>query len=113
MAGMIFKQDPFFKGNDNFDQLIKIAKIMGTEDLSMYLKKYKLSLPGQVTKVIKNYPKIAFEELINKSNQHLVNDLALDLLRQFLVYDKNLRITPFDAMKHPYFDIVRHTILSE
>ena len=33
MAGMMFKQDPFFKGNDNYDQLIKIAKVMGTDDL--------------------------------------------------------------------------------
>jgi hypothetical protein len=26
----IFKKDPFFKGNDNYDQLVKIAKIMGS-----------------------------------------------------------------------------------
>jgi serine/threonine protein kinase len=26
-AGMIFKKEPFFHGHDNFDQLVKIAKV--------------------------------------------------------------------------------------
>lgn len=30
LAGMIFQKEPFFKGADNFDQLIKIAKVVGT-----------------------------------------------------------------------------------
>ena len=32
-AGMIFKKEPFFQGKDNYDQLVKIAKVMGTDDL--------------------------------------------------------------------------------
>ena len=32
---------------------------------------------------------------------------GLDLLYKMLVYDKNLRITPIEAMKHPYFDPVK------
>jgi casein kinase II subunit alpha len=56
MAGMIFKHDPFFKGNDNFDQLIKIAKVMGTDDLNLYLQKYKLTLPNPIAKIIKSCP---------------------------------------------------------
>ena len=27
VAGMIFKKEPFFHGHDNFDQLVKIAKV--------------------------------------------------------------------------------------
>jgi casein kinase II subunit alpha len=42
MAGMIFRVDPFFKGKDNYDQLVKIAKVMGTDDLTTYMRKYKL-----------------------------------------------------------------------
>ena len=26
-AGMIFKKEPFFHGHDNYDQLVKIAKV--------------------------------------------------------------------------------------
>lgn len=40
----IFKKEPFFQGHDNYDQLVKIAKVLGTEDLEAYLAKYKLNL---------------------------------------------------------------------
>ena len=58
-------------------------------------------------KVLKNYPKVELEELVNKNNKSVVTELGLDLLKKMLVYDKNLRITPIDAMNHPYFDPVK------
>jgi casein kinase II subunit alpha len=42
-----------------------------------------------------------------------VSEEALDLLRKMLVYDKNLRITPIDAMKHPYFNPVKQFLASK
>ena len=110
MAGMIFRVDPFFKGADNNDQLVKIAKVMGTDDLFTYMKKYKINMPGQLAKIMKSYPAQELEEFINKNNQHLVNEEALDLLRKMLQYDKNLRITPIDAMKHSYFNPVKQLL---
>ena len=112
MAGMIFRVDPFFKGSDNNDQLVRIAKIMGTEDLITYVRKYKINMPSQFTKILKNYPKVEFEELISKNNQHLISEDALDLLRRLLHYDKNLRITPIEAMNHPYFHPVKQYFAS-
>merc|ERR1712193_573505 len=38
-ASMIFRKEPFFHGNSNSDQLVKIAKVLGTEDLFDYLDK--------------------------------------------------------------------------
>lgn len=46
---------------------------------------------------------IPLEKLTNDNNQHLVNAEGLDLMKRMLVYDKNNRITPEEAMKHPYF----------
>jgi len=43
-ASMIFKIEPFFQGNDNNDQLVKITRVLGTEDLYKYLVKYNLKL---------------------------------------------------------------------
>lgn len=40
----IFKKEPFFQGHDNYDQLVKIAKVLGTEDLYKYIDKYGLTL---------------------------------------------------------------------
>ena len=28
LAGMIFRKEPFFHGHDNYDQLVKIAKVL-------------------------------------------------------------------------------------
>ena len=39
-AGIIFQQEPFFPGKDNTDQLFKIIKVIGTEELHEYLHKY-------------------------------------------------------------------------
>merc|ERR1712000_740572 len=38
-ASMIFRKEPFFHGNSNSDQLVKIAKVLGTDDLFDYLDK--------------------------------------------------------------------------
>ena len=40
----IFKKEPFFQGHDNYDQLVKIAKVLGTEELSKYIEKYGMVL---------------------------------------------------------------------
>ena len=40
MAGMIFRKEPFFKGHDDADQLLKIVKVLGLPDLIENCKKY-------------------------------------------------------------------------
>ena len=44
LAGMMFMKEPIFKGLDNNDQLIKIIKNLGTEDLVNYCFKYNVEL---------------------------------------------------------------------
>ena len=48
LAGMIFQREPFFKGADNYDQLIKIAKILGTPDVLDYVDRFNLKLAPQI-----------------------------------------------------------------
>lgn len=43
----IFRKEPFFHGHDNYDQLVKITKILGTEGLYQYLEKYDIPLDAQ------------------------------------------------------------------
>ena len=38
------RREPFFHGHDNYDQLVKIAKVLGTDDPQKYLDKYELEL---------------------------------------------------------------------
>jgi casein kinase II subunit alpha len=48
----IFKKEPFFQGNDNYDQLVKIAKVLGTDDLKKYVAKYKLKLDKNYNEIL-------------------------------------------------------------
>ncbi|XP_053257914.1 casein kinase II subunit alpha'-like [Podarcis raffonei] len=36
LASMIFRKEPFFHGQDNYDQLVRIAKVLGTDELYGY-----------------------------------------------------------------------------
>jgi hypothetical protein len=51
----IFKKEPFFHGHDNYDQLIKIAKVLGTDDLYAYLAKYHIDLDPHYEPLLAQY----------------------------------------------------------
>jgi serine/threonine protein kinase len=38
-AGMIFRKEPFFYGHDNYDQLVKIAKVCHNADVQLRVPK--------------------------------------------------------------------------
>jgi len=109
LAGMIYRIETFFKGSDNFDQLIRIMRILGDDDLHEYVHKYGLKIPKVAKKLMKgeDFEKVPWSSLVNDKNKDVANEQAIDLLSKMLVYDKNLRINCKDAMKHPYFDPIR------
>ncbi|KAI6114447.1 hypothetical protein F5141DRAFT_1062848 [Pisolithus sp. B1] len=39
-ALMIFHKEPFFHRHDNYNQLVKIVKVLGIDELNAYSKKY-------------------------------------------------------------------------
>ena len=86
MASMLFKRDTFFKGSDNFDQLVKIVKVLGEEDLYTYCKRYALKIPSEVKSSLslRSYPKVPWENFITKENQQYCSEDALDLLTKML-----------------------------
>lgn len=91
MAGMIFKKEPFFKGNDNYDQLDQITKVLGTEELYGYLSKYNIQLEPALDRILGNHHSIKLSSFINPSNSHLATPDALDLLSKMMQYD---HVTP-------------------
>lgn len=106
-AGMIFQKEPFFQGKDNYDQLVKIAKVLGTDDLLAYTEKYNVTLDSHYDDLIGSHPRKAWSKFVNAQNEHLVGEEALDLLNKMLKYDHAERVIPRDAMEHPYFKPVR------
>lgn len=106
-AGMIFQKEPFFQGKDNYDQLVKIAKVLGTDELFAYVEKYNVTLDSHYDDIIGQQPRKPWHKFINPQNDQLVSEEALDLLSKMLRYDHAERVTPRDAMEHPYFKPVK------
>lgn len=48
----IFRKEPFFHGHDNYDQLVKITKVLGTDELYSYLEKYDIELDAQYDDIL-------------------------------------------------------------
>ena len=91
---------PIFPGNSSTNQMMEIINILGTPSheqiLIMNPKGSKIKMP--------NKPKIEWSEILaekfNDSN-------FIDLVSKLLVYEPNLRLTPYKAMCHPFFDDLR------
>nr|5M4U_A Chain A, Casein kinase II subunit alpha' [Homo sapiens]5M56_A Chain A, Casein kinase II subunit alpha' [Homo sapiens]5M56_B Chain B, Casein kinase II subunit alpha' [Homo sapiens] len=103
LASMIFRREPFFHGQDNYDQLVRIAKVLGTEELYGYLKKYHIDLDPHFNDILGQHSRKRWENFIHSENRHLVSPEALDLLDKLLRYDHQQRLTAKEAMEHPYF----------
>jgi len=97
-AGMIFQKEPFFQGKDNYDQLVKIAKVLGTDDLFAYVEKYDIQLDSHYDDILGQHAKKPWTKFFTPQNEPLISDEALDLLDAMLRYDHAERITPKEAM---------------
>ncbi|KAH0563127.1 hypothetical protein GP486_002309 [Trichoglossum hirsutum] len=102
-ASMIFRKEPFFHGNSNLDQLVKIAKVLGTQDLFNYLDKYGIELDVEYDIILGRFPKKSWNEFVNADNRRFASNDAIDLLDKLLRYDHQERLTAKEAMAHPYF----------
>lgn len=90
-ASMIFRKEPFFHGISNADQLVKIAKVLGTEELFEYLDKYDIELDSQYDDILSRYPKKPWHSFVNAENQRFVSNEAIDFLDKLLKYDHAVR----------------------
>lgn len=129
-ASMIFRKEPFFHGQSNSDQLVKIAKVLGTDDLFDYLDKYEIELDPQYDDILGRFQKKPWHSFVNTDNQRFVSNEAIDFLDKLLRYDHQVcrlprptgcqpvrthrsltlvqeRLTAKEAMAHPYFAPIR------
>lgn len=103
LASMIFQKEPFFHGNSNTDQLVKIVRVLGSEDFEKYLLKYEIVLPREFHDM-DQYIRKPWYRFINDNNKHLSgNEEIVDLIDNLLRYDHQERLTAKEAMGHPWF----------
>lgn len=109
LAGMIFKKEPFFYGNDNADQMKKIVQVLGSAGFIEYLDAYGLSMDAETQERVGGaaVPPRDWMSFANDANKDRICSEAIDLISKMLVYDPTHRITCKDAMEHPFFDCIR------
>jgi len=108
-AGLIFKKEPFFHGHDNQDQLVRIAKVLGTDELYAYLDKYGLTIDAHFQSLIGRHTRKPWKKFISTDNKAIAGPEAIDFLDKLLRYDPAERLTAQEAMDHPYFAKLQQT----
>ena len=103
LAGLIFREKRFFHSQDRDDQLVTIARVLGTDELFSYLAKYGLELDPQLDEAIGRHPRCPWTDFITEENQHQVTEEAIDVIDKLLRYDHAERMLPKEAFSHPYF----------
>ncbi|KAJ8482650.1 hypothetical protein ONZ51_g5224 [Trametes cubensis] len=134
LAAMLFRRENFFRGRDNDDQLLKIVKVLGSDEFEHYLAKYRLylqtyddellqrsvtparpffaplcRLPAdrRLRPVIRSYPKVPWSKFVTADNRHNASTDGIDLLDKLLRYDHAERLTAAEALAHSFFNAVR------
>ncbi|KAF7458550.1 putative casein kinase [Cryptosporidium felis] len=107
--------DTLFPGWDNDDQLIKIASLLGGDNLESISTKYNGKISDATLVYLRRTKKTfsttkpwftdprTFEFLVTRENSDLVTVEALDLLSKLLTLDFKYRILPIEALEHPFF----------
>lgn len=107
LAGILFQTIPFFKGSDTDEQIIKMGEILGGNNIIAYAENYNLQLSPKIAAKLANVPPQPWSNFINKRNKKIATKEVLNLLSQMLTIDHNRRPTATEALKHPFFDILK------
>lgn len=90
---------PLFPGESGVDQLVEIIKVLGTPTRE------------QITTMNPNYTEFKFPQIKahpwSKVFRSRVPAEAVDLVSKLLVYCPDERLTPMQALMHPFFDDLR------
>ena len=106
---------PLFNGGNEHDQICKIHELLGVPPVSMLQKSsqdkvnrfFTHTVDGFVLNPSKHYRSRgrSLDDVVTTTcHEELPNERTdfLDLIRKLLTYDPDKRISPTDALKHPF-----------
>ncbi|KAJ4005640.1 hypothetical protein NW766_011194 [Fusarium irregulare] len=88
LAAMIFRKEPFFYGITLTDQLIKIAKILGSDRIYEFVERYEITMFPEDREALGHWDGEPWENFKNEDNRHLATTEAISFI------DRLLRIDP-------------------
>jgi glycogen synthase kinase 3 beta len=89
---------PIFQGKSATDQLLEIMKILGTPTNDQIKAMNGKNINASKLPKINKRP---WEEVFKGKNN---DELFIDLVEKLLVYEPMKRLSPYQALLHPYFD---------
>ncbi|EHY65066.1 casein kinase II subunit alpha [Nematocida ausubeli] len=110
LGEMIFNRTPMFNGHSNEDQLGKIVKVCGSNEMKEYIKGYNLSYPKvQLDQIYAasqpegSWPAVQAMDIRipKKSSQR---DSLIALLKDMLIVDHQKRPSAKEALRYKVFD---------
>ncbi|CAM9495381.1 unnamed protein product [Ectocarpus sp. 6 AP-2014] len=110
LAGFLLNREPFFRGKDNEDQLVRIALVLGTQGLHDFLRKYDVVLEPRLLEMLGTHRKKPWSSIVGGGGGvcgEAYGPDGLDLLDRMLCYDHQDRISAAEALSHAFFDPVR------
>mmetsp|Transcript_27578 Transcript_27578/g.88675 ORF Transcript_27578/g.88675 Transcript_27578/m.88675 type:complete len:345 (+) Transcript_27578:52-1086(+) len=111
-AGLMFRRFALFfqKGDEKskLDPLIRQARLLGTDELEAYMRKFDLRFTQEQLEGIRRRRKrVPWSRLVTDENRHLVCEEGLDLLDGLLRVDHTQRLTAREALQHAFFEPIR------
>lgn len=103
LAIMMFKKIPISCGEDDTDQLIKVAELVGGNGIIEYAKSLCMKLSDSTRAALLKHRGTGWQKFIDKSPADICPPDAIDLLIRMTEIDHRKRVTAKDAMKHPFF----------
>lgn len=104
---MLFRSIVLKHGSDDDDQLIKIADILGGQDIIDYAQSLNMKLSKSLISDLKKRTGKGWESFANPNAPEKIPPDAFDILNKMTIIDHRKRITAKEAMMHPFFDSVR------
>ena len=87
---------------------MKIARIIGTEDIKQYVAKFEhIKLSKFFEDNLVNFRKKPWQKYVTPQNEDLIDIHGFDLLTNMLKIDHTQRLTSKEALDHAYFDEIR------
>nr|CDS30639.1 CMGC:CK2 protein kinase [Hymenolepis microstoma] len=110
LASAIFRMRYIVDGESREDQMLIIVKLLGSDSLLNYCKKYGIS-----SSCLNNWEQFLghhrteWGKFITENNIPVATDEAIDLLDKLIVFDPEMRLTASEALKHPFLNKFQHS----
>lgn len=102
LAGIIFREDYFFPGDSQHEQLDYYTRMLGTEGLIQLVEKYKIPCNRSIAAFTMR-PRVSWSQYINEQNRHLINDDILEVFNATFTYNPADRPRAADLLNYRYF----------